>query len=293
MHELCADFAARRERDVVCECEPDSWRPLPLSRAGDQRRRLVGVLEHRRRNHDPAARHRSGVDGVVGHCPQAGLVGRLTAETGYRIERCTGTGCTTFVSVGQEVSDVVTRSDTGLTPATLYRYRVVAFNAGGDAVPSSIAEKVTLPAAPINLLATSTSPSQINLTWEDGAGESGYQIERCTGAGCSAFAQIAVVGSSVTTFANTSLTSATTYRYRVRSYNASGSSLYSNIGEAVTATAPPPAPGSLVATVASPTEILVRWSDTSAVETGFEIERCQGAGCTALCAAENSRRQRR
>ena len=120
------------------------------------------------------------------------------------------------------------------------------------------------------------------MTWQDGTGESGYQIERCTGAGCSTFTQIAVVGSSVTTFANSSLTSATTYRYRVRSYNASGSSLYSNIGEAVTSTAPPPLLAPWWQQSSSSTEILVRWSDTSGVETGFEIERCQGAGCSAF-----------
>ena len=49
--------------------------------------------------------------------------------------------------------------------------------------------------APTGLKATAVSSSQINLTWVDsGTTEQGFKIERCTGAGCSNFAQIATVG---------------------------------------------------------------------------------------------------
>ena len=49
---------------------------------------------------------------------------------------------------------------------------------------------------------------------------------------------------------------------------------------------PPPAPLALVATTNSTTEILLRWTDPSAIETGFRIERCAGTGCTYLPVAE-------
>jgi hypothetical protein len=42
------------------------------------------------------------------------------------------------------------------------------------------------------------------------------------------------VGANVTSYANTGLSSNTTYRYRVRAYNASGNSSYSNIASATT-----------------------------------------------------------
>ena len=52
----------------------------------------------------------------------------------------------------------------------------------------------TPPAAPTNLAATAVSSSQINLTWTDNDNnEQGFKIERCTGVGCSDFAQIATV----------------------------------------------------------------------------------------------------
>ena len=91
------------------------------------------------------------------------------------------------------------------------------------------------PAAPTNLVATVISKSQISLTWTDNAtNEDGFEIERCKGATCTNFVQIATVGVNTTSYSNTGLTANTTYRYRVRAYNASGTSGYSNIAAAKT-----------------------------------------------------------
>ena len=63
-----------------------------------------------------------------------------------------------------------------------------------------------LPADPANLTASAVSGSQINLAWTDGStNELGFKIERCTGAGCSDFAQVATVGANVTSYSNTGL----------------------------------------------------------------------------------------
>jgi titin len=91
------------------------------------------------------------------------------------------------------------------------------------------------PNAPSNLTATDFSSSQINLSWTDNSSnETGFSIERCTGNGCSNFAQIATVGVNTTTFPNTGLSRNTWYRYRVRAFNGSGNSGYSNIATAKT-----------------------------------------------------------
>jgi len=92
-----------------------------------------------------------------------------------------------------------------------------------------------IPSAPSNLTASAVSRSQINLTWTDtGSNESGFKIERCTGATCSNFVQIATVGANVTNFSNSGLKRNTNYRYRVRAYNGAGASAYSNIASAKT-----------------------------------------------------------
>lgn len=51
---------------------------------------------------------------------------------------------------------------------------------------------------------------------------------------CADFGQIATVDASVTNFSNSGLKRSTTYRYRVRAYNAGGDSAYSNIVSAKT-----------------------------------------------------------
>ncbi len=57
----------------------------------------------------------------------------------------------------------------------------------------------------------------MNLTWTDSDNtETGFKIERCTGVGCSDFAQITTVAANVTSYSNTGLTASTGYSYRVR-----------------------------------------------------------------------------
>jgi C1A family cysteine protease len=149
-------------------------------------------------------------------------------ETGFMIERCAAT-CS-YISLG---SNVTSYSDTGLTENTTYTYRVKASNSGGDSAYSNSATATTLtasiPSAPSNLTVAAVSRTQINLSWADNSGdETGFKIERCQGQGCTNFAQIAIVGPNVTTYKNTRLRRATTYTYRVCSYNANGNSTYSN-----------------------------------------------------------------
>jgi hypothetical protein len=93
----------------------------------------------------------------------------------------------------------------------------------------------TAPAAPSNLSAAAASSILVNLTWVDNASnESGFRIERCAGAFCSNFTQIAQVGANVTTYGDTTVSSRTNYRYRVRAFNAVGNSAYSNTASART-----------------------------------------------------------
>jgi len=98
----------------------------------------------------------------------------------------------------------------------------------------------TIPAAPSSLTATAISASQINLSWSDNSNnEDGFRIERKIGA-AGTYSQIVTVGAGVTTYQNTGLTEATSYYYRIRSYNAAGNSSYSVEVNATTpdATAP-------------------------------------------------------
>ena len=85
------------------------------------------------------------------------------------------------------------------------------------------------PSAPSNLKVTVVSKSQLNLSWADNSSnESGFKIERSKVSATSGFTEIATTAADATTYSNTGLLRNTTYYYRVRSYNANGSSAYSN-----------------------------------------------------------------
>ncbi len=159
-------------------------------------------------------------------------------ETGFKIERKTGSG--SFSQIATVGANVKTYNNTGLTANTSYTYRVRAYNSVGNSSysnESSATTSDTAPGAPSSLAAAAVGTSQINLVWNDNAGnETGFKIERKTGSG--SFSQIATVGANVKTYNNTGLTANTSYTYRVRAYNSVGDSSYSNESSATTASIP-------------------------------------------------------
>ena len=156
-----------------------------------------------------------------------------TNEIGYRIERCGGTNCTSFVEIATVGANVTSYQNTGLLPATSYSYRVRAVKQSGTSAYSNTASSTTqaqtAPAPPTNLATVVVSSSQINLTWTDNAtNESGFRIERCTGTGCTSFAEIATVGVNATSYQNTGSAPRDELFVPRRAYNQAGTSGYSN-----------------------------------------------------------------
>lgn len=95
------------------------------------------------------------------------------------------------------------------------------------------------PAAPLNLLANAVSSNQITLNWTDNSAvESGFKIERGM-AGGGPWLEIDTVGPNVTAYSNKNLSIGMTYYYRVRAYNLTGNSGYSNVTNATTPNLPP------------------------------------------------------
>ncbi|MBI4213710.1 MAG: hypothetical protein HY534_05305 [Chloroflexi bacterium] len=154
-----------------------------------------------------------------------------TTETGLSVERCSGSGCSSFAQVATVSAGVTTYSD-AIPGEGTYRYRVAAFNSG-NGVTSDYSNEVavaSVPTAPSGLLTVLMSTSRIDLSWTDASGgESDFHVERCTGSGCTSFAEIAAVGADVTTYSSTGLTEDTWYRYRVRAHvHDDGLDLYSS-----------------------------------------------------------------
>ncbi len=208
----------------------------------------------------------------------------------YLIERCQGSGCSSFAQIGTATG--TSYADSGLTGSTSYSYRVRAQDAVGQDGPySNTATAVTsaaTPTAPTNLAATASGSTLINLSWgkatETGGTISQYLIERCQGSGCSSFVQIGTATSL--TYADASLSGSTTYSYRVRAKDSLGNTgPYSNVASASTAAPTLTAPANLTAVSASSSQINLTWS--AATESGgtisqYRIERCQGSGCSTF-----------
>jgi hypothetical protein len=215
--------------------------------------------------------------------------------TGYRVERCSGAGCGNFAQIGTPTA--ASFNDAGLTASTSYSYRVratdAATNLGGYSVVASAttfaAPDTQPPTAPGTPVLTVVSSSQINITWpaaSDDVGVTAYRLERCAGASCSLFTQVATP--ATTSFNDTGLSQSTSYSYRVRATDAATNvGAYSVVASAATWAAsgdaqPPTAPGTPVPTVISSNRIDLNWpaaTDNVGV-TGYRVELCQGAGCT-------------
>jgi hypothetical protein len=128
-----------------------------------------------------------------------------------------------------------------IAPGTYPNGVGASFAAGGGFGGSSATNTLTVlagatPLAPSALTATpGAKQGQIVLGWADNSGnESGFRIERCTGANCTNFAPLVAVGAGVRSYTNTGLARRTTYGYRVYAYNGAGNSGYSNVAYATT-----------------------------------------------------------
>lgn len=216
-------------------------------------------------------------------------------ETSYLVQRTTDG--TTWVDAGTVPSPLdqpntkgTTKSfsDPGSNASTPYLYRVVAQNTVGygaehpQMTVKSTSESIginlpALPAAPSNLTGSIASPTRVNLTWRDNAGtEIGFVVERATGTG--PFAQVGTApartgtGSNVT-FADTTATVGSSYRYRVTAVNLAGPSGPSNV-LSLDMTAPTAPSGVSGTAVRSGTGelVTVRWTPTSNNASSFRVE---------------------
>lgn len=168
------------------------------------------------------------------------------------------------------------------TPSTggLYRYRLSAKSESAYSGYSNISEVVSALPAPKNLSLTIINTGRIDLSWENGAGNTAsIQVMRRLSDG--SYSQIAMLPATAAAYSDTvTVNVGSTFTYRVRAYE----SAY-NCSSAVEASIPatlPSVPGSLRANVVSSTEITLNWTDNSNNESGFCIERMTDTGVFTL-----------
>jgi FtsP/CotA-like multicopper oxidase with cupredoxin domain len=230
-------------------------------------------------------------DGTPASSPAT--LGNPANEIGFRIERATGLAGT-FATIGTVLANITTYTDTTTVLNTLYRYRVVAFNAAGDSPSAPVTVSPPGPAAPTNLQVPAFTSSLIYLSWRDNSNnETSFAVWRSTNGG--PFAQIATVtrtaaqrtsvGGTVT-YTNNGVAIGNTYAYYVTAVNASGPSAPSNT---VTVSLKVPAAPSNLAGAAvritgstSNDSVTLTWTDNSNNETSFQIQRAGNSTFTSF-----------
>ena len=121
------------------------------------------------------------------------------------------------------------------------------------------------------------SSSQISLAWVDNSlSETGYKIEQSPVDDLH-YTQIAAVGANISSYTASGLNEATKYYYRVRAYNAIATSAYCSEKNATTLSNIPIAPSGLRITSILSNKVILAWTDNSNNESGFKIQRKQGA----------------
>ncbi|HYL65820.1 MAG TPA: fibronectin type III domain-containing protein [Nitrosopumilaceae archaeon] len=227
-----------------------------------------------------------------------------SAITHYKIESKTAT---TSYSTLTTLGNVTKYNNTGLVTGTTYIYRVSAINSIGTSNPSyeavatpkstSVPPKNIPPSPPTGLTATTSSGTQINLSWNPPAGNggppvTGYQIQYQLDSG-SFVNLVSNTRTAATGYSHVGLSAGHTYTYIVFAINSVGTSNSSNTSSAVPmqiSSAPYP-PTGLVANPASPTSISLSWTAPSnnggSDITGYLVEYKVGTGTYSVLIPNN------
>lgn len=142
-------------------------------------------------------------------------------ETGFGLEFLDGATWREFGTANPNVTSVKV---TGLSPNTLYRFRIRAFNnLGPSAYSNEVSARTALSISPpINLRATKIKKKAITIAWQDTAtNESRYEVLQRIG---TSFSVIGALGANANSAKITGLQRRTLYTFGVRACNSGGCS---------------------------------------------------------------------
>jgi hypothetical protein len=186
-----------------------------------------------------------------------------------------------YTSIGYGTSPtVVSFAAAGLTPATTYDYRVVAFDLNGYAIGAeqAFATSNVAPNAPTAVTA-SPGNATATVTWSAPAPNGGTPISSYTVTASPGGASAITPDGGTTSIDVVGLTNGTAYSFTVVATNAAGNSAASSASTAITDGAPP-APGSPAATVGGAGEAVLTWTvptDNGSTIVSYTVTPYDGA----------------
>jgi hypothetical protein len=182
---------------------------------------------------------------ALGAGPQVTLtwMDNATTETGFLVERCSFVApappCTIFAQIAaapaHSKTGTTTYVDATVLPGNSYLYRVAAVNGSGTSAYATLAAAVvvpSIPTAPSGFTVAAVKASGKNytatLTWKDNSSnETGFTIQRATNLQFTTGLTTFTAAANATTLTQT-ITSNTTYYYRIQANNIGGSSAWVN-----------------------------------------------------------------
>ncbi|MFN8185364.1 MAG: fibronectin type III domain-containing protein [Candidatus Nanopelagicales bacterium] len=209
--------------------------------------------------------------------------------TGYKIEVNDGTSWTT--AVDDPGNATTTRTITGLTNGTQYKFRVSAINGIGTGSASPASADITPYTVPGKTTNVTGEPgdSQVTLSWTappaNGSPITGYTIEvKADGTWTTA---VANTGSPATSRVVTGLSNGTQYRFRVTAINLAGPGTVSDDSALITPLAVPDAPTNVTG-VAGDAQVQLSWTapafNGGNPISGYRIDVSSGGAWTTAIA---------
>ncbi len=173
-----------------------------------------------------------------------------------------GTTPGNMINVGS--ASTATYTAASLTPNTTYYFEIVAADTGHDlSTPSDQIPVTTLPmpAAPVNVVPTTNSTTQVTLTWSENIPQGGLPIQSYTiyrGTSPTSLPQLAVRTASP--FVDTGVSANTTYYYAIQATDTGHDVSCMSAKAQVATPALPAAPVNVAPTPNSATRVTVTWS---------------------------------
>ena len=198
------------------------------------------------------------------------------AVTGYELERCAGSACTTFALLANVTGTSFV--NTTVSASTDYGYRVRARDAAGNTGPYTAIARVTTP-PPAPTVTLGANPSNLVSGGSSTLSWTSTNAASCTASGGWS-GTLAPNGAA----SSGALTATTLFSLRCDGAGGSGTAQATVTVTPPPDTTPPLAPPSLTANAASATQVNLGWgaaTDNVAV-TAYEVERCSGAACTGF-----------
>lgn len=201
---------------------------------------------------------------------------KVTGAAGYRVYRAASKNGTYKAVKTVTGGSTLSYTNGSLTPGTTYYYKIRAYRKSGDTTVysnySAISSAKPVLATP-SVTVKTAGYNSVKLSWKKVTGAAGYKVYRAAGKNGTYKTVKTIAGGSTVSCTDGSLTTGTTYYYKIRAYWKSGSttvySAYSSIGSAK------PVPAKAVISSIqniSGKKAAIRWKKVSGA-SGYKIYR--------------------